>query len=173
MTVLLIDARYMAGQQDVNELTTKARTLIFTKAGDLLKYSTDPYLTVVLDLPCSFFMIKSVRCVMSHACTCVAMCLHSKIRLIEEVARSLEFAPDLKHLANLVIDSLSSNGKSQFNSLHLRVEKDAEVWADIMGGKDVREHCCSIVHMHTHTHTHTTVTGGVECLCGGNESSQV
>ena len=48
--------------QDVNELTTRARTLIFTKAGDLLKYSTDPYLTVVLDLPCSFFMIKSVRC---------------------------------------------------------------------------------------------------------------
>lgn len=62
----------------------------------------------------------------------------SKIRLIEEVARSLEFAPELKHLANLVIDSLSSNGKSQFNALHLRVEKDAEVWADIMGGKDVR-----------------------------------
>ncbi len=135
--------------QDMDELAARARTLIFTKAGQLLQYSEDPYLTVVLDLPCSFFMVKAVRyCgwkifwhVVFYASAFRPHTLrynkHSKIRLIEEVARSLEWAPSLKHLANLVIDSLSSNGKSGFNALHLRVEKDAEVWADIMGGKDV------------------------------------
>lgn len=114
--------------------------------------------------------------------------VYSKIRLIEEVARSLEWAPSLKHLANLVIDSLSSNGKGSFNALHLRVEKDAEVWADIMGGKDVwwagegllcviGWFCVLILAREEEGHNMqcmcTHHAGGMECICGGNVKGQV
>ena len=54
------------------------------------------------------------------------------------VAQNLPFAPDLNILAGEVVDGLKSAGVAVYNGIHLRIEKDAEEWADIMGGEKVQ-----------------------------------
>lgn len=54
-----------------------------------------------------------------------------------EVARSLAFAPRLHALADRIVKKLTDGGRLPFNGVHLRVEKDARDWADIMGGTQV------------------------------------
>lgn len=56
---------------------------------------------------------------------------------MQEVAHSLSFSPLVAALARRVIDGVSDSGATAFDSMHLRVERDAEVWAAIMGGQDV------------------------------------
>ncbi len=62
---------------------------------------------------------------------------HSAFPLVQQVAHSLEFAPLITALARRVIDGVSNSGEVPYNSVHLRVERDAEAWATIMGGQDV------------------------------------
>lgn len=78
-----------------------------------------PY--VVLDLPCSFFMLRTL----------------SDLGLVSGVARSLAFAPALHALADRVVDEMTRGGVLPFNGVHLRIEKDARDWAMIMGGEQV------------------------------------
>lgn len=59
-----------------------------------------------------------------------------------EVARSLAFAPHLHALADRIVKKLTDGGRLPFNGVHLRVEKDARDWADIMGGTQVGR-CCA------------------------------
>jgi hypothetical protein len=56
---------------------------------------------------------------------------------VTEVAKSLEFAPFINSLADKVIAALTLGGKREFNAVHLRVEKDARDWSQIMGGPEV------------------------------------
>lgn len=56
---------------------------------------------------------------------------------MQEVAHSVGFAPLITALARRVIDGVSDSGVLSFDSMHLRMERDAEVWAAIMGGQDV------------------------------------
>ena len=53
------------------------------------------------------------------------------------VARTLFFAPLLTGLADQVVAGMKAAGAAPFNSLHLRIEKDAKDWSTIMGGAGV------------------------------------
>lgn len=53
------------------------------------------------------------------------------------VARTLFFAPLLTGLADQIVAGMTAAGVAPFNSLHLRIEKDAKDWATIMGGAGV------------------------------------
>lgn len=78
-----------------------------------------PY--VVLDLPCSFFMLRTL----------------SDLGLVSRVARSLAFSPELEALGARLAYAVSRAGSAPFNGVHLRIEKDARDWAMIMGGQQV------------------------------------
>ena len=54
------------------------------------------------------------------------------------VARTLFFAPRLTGLADEIVAGMTAAGAAPFNSLHLRIEKDAKDWSTIMGGAGVR-----------------------------------
>ena len=54
------------------------------------------------------------------------------------MARSLEFAPKVAALADRVIHGMTMAGKYEYNAVHLRIEKDARDWSQIMGGEQVR-----------------------------------
>jgi hypothetical protein len=54
-----------------------------------------------------------------------------------EVARTLEFSPYLVHLADQIVLAMTDQGKLEYNSVHLRLEKDAKDWTRIMGGAEV------------------------------------
>lgn len=71
-----------------------------------------------------------------HAATHVCCC--SNLRVVTEVARSLEFAPKIAALADRVIHGMTMAGKYEYNAVHLRIEKDARDWSQIMGGEQVR-----------------------------------
>ena len=68
----------------------------------------------------------------------------SNLPLVRDVARTLMFAPDVRALADHVIAGISGGGDPgvaaprAFNSVHLRLEKDARDWSIIMGGQAVR-----------------------------------
>ncbi len=53
------------------------------------------------------------------------------------VARTLFFAPMLTGLADRIVAGMTAAGAAPFNSLHLRIEKDAKDWSTIMGGAGV------------------------------------
>ena len=58
--------------------------------------------------------------------------------MVSEVAKSLEFAPNIQELANKVVRGITDGGAAVFNAVHLRIEKDAKDWSIIMGGEAVR-----------------------------------
>lgn len=63
-------------------------------------------------------------------CSCTSLATH--------VAQTLYFAPELVHLADRILSGLRAAGVHTFNGLHLRIERDAQDWAAIMGGEEVR-----------------------------------
>ena len=58
----------------------------------------------------------------------------SNLHIVTEVAKSLEFAPTLQALANRIVEGITGGGMHAYNGLHLRVERDARDWTNIMGG---------------------------------------
>lgn len=64
----------------------------------------------------------------------------SNLRVVTEVAKSLEFSPRLWALADKVIRGMTDNGRNEYNAVHLRIEKDARDWSAIMGGQEVLLH---------------------------------
>jgi len=56
--------------------------------------------------------------------------------VVTEVARSLEFSPAILEMADRVVAAISKSATS-FNAVHLRIEKDARDWSQIMGGPEV------------------------------------
>lgn len=54
------------------------------------------------------------------------------------MARSLEFSDKVAELADRVIHGMTMAGKYEYNAVHLRIEKDARDWSQIMGGEEVR-----------------------------------
>lgn len=110
---------------ELRELVDRARRAVVGHAESVLRRDAEdalPY--VVLDLPCSFFMLRTL----------------SDLRLVSRVARSLTFAPRLHELADRIVDGLTAGGTRAFNGVHLRIEKDARDWAMIMGGSQVVWH---------------------------------
>lgn len=70
---------------------------------------------------------------------------HSNLRLVQEVAGSLQWAPSLKLLANKIIKGILEEGGGElFDGVHLRMEKDARDWMLILGGREVRRSSGSI-----------------------------
>ena len=53
------------------------------------------------------------------------------------VARTLFFNPLLTRLADEIVAGMAEAGVKAYNSLHLRIEKDARDWSAIMGGAGV------------------------------------
>ena len=67
--------------------------------------------------------------------------------MVTEVARSLEFSDKVLELADRVIHGMTMAGKYEYNAVHLRIEKDARDWSQIMGGEQVQSVpfvCCGI-----------------------------
>lgn len=62
----------------------------------------------------------------------------SNLRVVTEVARSLEFSDKVAELADRVIHGMTMAGKYEYNAVHLRIEKDARDWSQIMGGEEVK-----------------------------------
>ena len=70
-----------------------------------------------------------------HANDTQSVC--SNLRVVTEVARSLEFSDKVAQLADRVIHGMTMAGKYEYNAVHLRIEKDARDWSQIMGGEEV------------------------------------
>mmetsp|Transcript_3827 Transcript_3827/g.11047 ORF Transcript_3827/g.11047 Transcript_3827/m.11047 type:complete len:533 (-) Transcript_3827:775-2373(-) len=105
---------------DMPELIEKARRAVMDTAGALLRADPNRDLQqIVLDLPCTFFMLRSL----------------SNLRAVTEVARTLEFAPSIEAMADRVVAAIHST-TPVFNAVHLRIERDAKDWAQIMGGPE-------------------------------------
>jgi hypothetical protein len=64
--------------------------------------------------------------------------LRSNLRVVTEVARSLEFAPAIERMAERIVDKIAKSAHG-FNAVHLRIEKDARDWSQIMGGPEVHK----------------------------------
>ncbi|KAK9785429.1 hypothetical protein WJX73_009533 [Symbiochloris irregularis] len=110
---------------DMPELIDKARLAVLSHASAVLRRDPDSKLdAVALDLPCSFFMLRSL----------------SNLRVVTEVAKSLAFAPQIHALADRIILGMAAQGAEVFNAVHLRIEKDARDWSTIMGGDAVVWH---------------------------------
>lgn len=60
----------------------------------------------------------------------------SNLGVVTEVARSLVFAPSMHALADRVIAAMLAT-TPEYNAVHLRIEKDARDWSQIMGGPEV------------------------------------
>ncbi|KAL0049810.1 hypothetical protein WJX82_010329 [Trebouxia sp. C0006] len=107
---------------DMPELIEKARIAVIGHAGKLLRQDPGRKIDyIVLDMPCTFFMLRSL----------------SNLRVVTEVARSLEFSDQVANLADRVIHGMTMGGKNEYNAVHLRIEKDARDWSQIMGGEQV------------------------------------
>ena len=61
----------------------------------------------------------------------------SNLRVVTEVTRSLEFSPQMHSMADRVVTAIAARN-SEYNAVHLRIEKDARDWSQIMGGPEVR-----------------------------------
>ncbi|KAK9827681.1 hypothetical protein WJX81_007940 [Elliptochloris bilobata] len=132
-----IDPRRVARVEDVflqnlgmAELVERVRTAVVAKAAQLLRQDLDaPMDYIVVDLPCTMFMLRT----------------YSSLPMVTDVARSLTFAPSLRALADRVIAGITGGGAGgaphqKFNAAHLRLEKDARDWAEIMGGEGALWH---------------------------------
>lgn len=127
-----IDPRLVARLEDVYlknldmaELIEKARHAVMNKASAVLQ--EDPLADlryIVLDMPCSFYSLRTL----------------SNLRVVTEVAKSLEFAPQIRAMADRIVEGMTEGGKHEYNGVHLRIEKDARDWALIMGGQQVVWH---------------------------------
>lgn len=118
-TVVRMDDVYFMNY-DMSELVEHARATVVNKAATLLK--ADPSRTLdrmTLDLPCTFFSLRTL----------------SNLRLVSEVAGSLKFSPAIHAIAERVLTGIRKE-HSEFNAVHLRVEKDAEEWIKILGGPE-------------------------------------
>ena len=62
----------------------------------------------------------------------------SNLRVVTEVAKSLEFSSKIHSLADRVIHGMTGGGTQEYNAVHLRIERDARDWSQIMGGEAVR-----------------------------------
>ena len=62
------------------------------------------------------------------------------------MARSLEFSGKVAELADRVIHGMTMAGKYEYNAVHLRIEKDARDWSQIMGGEEVRPYTAHKTH---------------------------
>lgn len=62
------------------------------------------------------------------------------LRVVTEVARSLDFPKRLHAIAQRIIDGMAQGGHAEYNGVHLRIERDARDWAMIMGGAPVVWH---------------------------------
>ena len=62
----------------------------------------------------------------------------SNLRVVTEVARSLEFSSYVTSLADRIIHGMTKGGQLEYNAVHLRIEKDARDWSQIMGGEQAR-----------------------------------
>ena len=60
----------------------------------------------------------------------------SNPQLVSAIARSLKWAPEMEALADKVLKQIQIKGE-KFNTLHLRLEKDARDWTEILGGAQV------------------------------------
>ena len=49
----------------------------------------------------------------------------------------MHFSPAVQALAERIIASMTARGGSEYNAVHLRIEKDARDWSTIMGGEAV------------------------------------
>lgn len=61
----------------------------------------------------------------------------SNLRVVTEVAKSLEFSSKIQQLADRVIHGMTNGGREEYNAVHLRIERDARDWSQIMGGEAV------------------------------------
>lgn len=55
------------------------------------------------------------------------------------MADSVRWSPQIESLANEVLQKIAEESADPYNAVHLRIEKDAKDWAQIMGGIDVRD----------------------------------
>ncbi|EFN51509.1 hypothetical protein CHLNCDRAFT_140196 [Chlorella variabilis] len=105
---------------DLADLMERARMAVVGQATSILRDDPAADLQyVVLDMPCSFFSLRSL----------------SNLPVVTEVAKSLVFAPELLAMADRIVDAMTEGSAQPFNGLHLRIEKDARDWATIMGGQ--------------------------------------
>lgn len=96
-----------------------ARAIMDAGRQVLIKHSRQPS-SVLVDLPCTLFMIDN-----------------RNLTLVEDIARLLTFSPYISGLADKVIDGIRAEDHgSDFNGVHLRMEKDAADWAAIIGGRE-------------------------------------
>ncbi|KAK9844459.1 hypothetical protein WJX74_002810 [Apatococcus lobatus] len=110
---------------DMPELIEKARTAVIHHAMAILKADPDREVDyIVLDFPCTFFMLRAL----------------SNLRVVTEVAKSLEFSSKIHQLADRVIHGMTNGGMEEYNAVHLRIERDARDWSQIMGGEAVVWH---------------------------------
>ena len=73
--------------------------------------------------------------VMKHLLTRIVC--YSNLRVVTEVAKSLEFSSKIHQLADRVIHGMTKGGMEEYNAVHLRIERDARDWSQIMGGEAV------------------------------------
>ncbi|CAL5219417.1 g1245 [Coccomyxa viridis] len=107
---------------DLPELVERTRKAVVEHAARMELEQTDaPIDHINLYLPCTFFMLRSI----------------SDLPRATMVARTLFFAPLLTGLADEIVAGMTAAGAAPFNSLHLRIEKDAKDWSTIMGGTGV------------------------------------
>ena len=72
--------------------------------------------------------------------------------MVTEVAKSLEFSSKIHDLADRVIAGMTKDGSEEYNAVHLRIERDARDWSQIMGGEAVRLPFASVVDLPLYTH---------------------
>ncbi|KAL4423672.1 hypothetical protein ABPG75_000973 [Micractinium tetrahymenae] len=107
---------------ELSELMERARAAVVGQATSILKDDPEADLQyIVLDMPCSFFSLRSI----------------SNLAVVTEVAKSLRFSPEISAMADRIVEAVTEGGAAPFNGVHLRIEKDARDWAAIMGGQQV------------------------------------
>lgn len=106
---------YMAGHNP----HMLARSVMDAGRQVVLKHGKQPK-SVVVDLPCTLFMLDN-----------------RQLPIVEHVARLLTFSPRITELADKVVQGIArEEGADEFNGIHLRMERDAADWAEVLGGKE-------------------------------------
>lgn len=125
-----LDGVYLA-VHPMGTLVDRVRAAAVAAVAPTLRADPDARVApVVIDLPCSFFAVRT----------------SDELRLMSDVARTLTFAPHLVALADRVVDAAARAARggagsagdaralAPFNGVHLRLESDARDWATILGG---------------------------------------